>query len=762
MNRPTINRPIRSRLDLVRKLFFGTIAANITFGTFCVFFSASAWAQSTNTATSVLSLSPVAPSSASSVREFYIATNGSDSNDGSKEHPFATLEKARDTMRQIKKHSGLPSGGITLWVRGGTYFLDRTFTLEGEDSGSTGSPVVFRGFPGERVIISGGRPITGFVTYQGEILKTDVGPQGLKGVYFRQLFLEDKRQPLARYPNADLANPITGGWAYVDGVLVPMYKDIPGEDKHTLHAKAADFHHWSHPEEAEVFIYPRYNWWNDIVTVKSVDETTRTLTLSKDCSYAIRPGDRYFIQNLLEELDAPGEWYLDRKNSTLYFWPPKPLQGKTLVAPALANLITLGQGASDITLRGFEIGCCSGNAVEMRGTTNCLIAACILRNIGDKNGNAISINGGKENGAVGNDILDIGRSGIVLQGGDRITLTPTGNYADNNHISHFGVCFKQGVGVEMSSCGSRASHNLIHDGPRFGILFWGPRHIVEYNHLHHLCLETEDTGAMYTGGRDWISARGSVLRYNLIHDIYGFGQESGKWITPFFAWGIYLDDNTGGVDVIGNVISNCSRSCLHLHDGRDNLIQNNIFVEGGKEQVTYSGWITSDKYWTRFHDDLVKGHNAIKDQPSWKGMRNIGISPDESVLTNGQVMIGNQFFCNIIDYRTTKSSLYCMRNVPFERNTFDYDLISHHGIPVTNSIRLSDTNAAKPPATWEGWQQLGNDRHSVIADPLFADPVKGDYTIRPESPAYSLGFRQIPMEKIGPYADELRATWPIN
>ena len=125
-------------------------------------------------------------------------------------------------------------------------------------------------------------------------------------------------------------------------------------------------------------------------------------------------------------------------------------------------------------------------------------------------------------------------------------------------------------------------------------------------------------------------------------------------------------------------------------------------------------------------------------------------------------MIGNQFFCNIIDYRNAKSCLYSMRNVPFERNTFDYDLISHHGVPVTNSIRLSDTNAASPSATWQGWQQLGNDRHSVIADPLFADPAKGNYTIRPESPAYSLGFRQIPMEKIGPYADELRVTWPIT
>jgi parallel beta-helix repeat protein len=293
-------------------------------------------------------------------------------------------------------------------------------------------------------------------------------------------------------------------------------------------------------------------------------------------------------------------------------------------------------------------------------------------------------------------------------------------------------------------------------------MFMGNNHVIEYNHLHHLCLETEDTGAMYTGGRDWISARGTVLRYNFIHDIYGFGQEKGKWVSPFFAWGIYLDDNTGGVDVIGNVIARCSRSCLHLHDGRDNLIQNNILLEGGREQVTYSGWTATNKSWTKFHDDLVKGYDSIKDQPAWKGMRNIGISPDQSVLTNGLVMIGNQFYCNIIDYRSTNAALYAMKDVPFDRNTFDYDLISHHGVPVTNSIRLSDTNSAKPSPTWEGWQQLGNDRHSVISDPLFAVPSKDDFRIATNSPAYQLGFKTLPLEKIGPYSDKLRASWPVD
>jgi len=263
-----------------------------------------------------------------------------------------------------------------------------------------------------------------------------------------------------------------------------MYKDIPGENKNTLNAKAEDFPHFSHSEGGEVFIYPRYNWWNDIVTIKSVDEATRTITFAKNCSYPTRPNDRYFIQNLLEELDSPGEWYLDSTNSTLYFWPPSPLEGKALVAPAIKTLLKLDRGASDVVIRGLSIECCSGTAVELKGTTNCLIAGCTLRNIGDINGSAIDIADGKNNGASGNDISEVGRHGISLSGGNKVTLEDAGNYAENNHIHHMGVYYKQGCGVSVAGCGNRVTHNLIHDGPRFAIQAYGTKHLVEYNHIH--------------------------------------------------------------------------------------------------------------------------------------------------------------------------------------------------------------------------------------------------------------------------------------
>src|SRR5208337_2050533 len=162
--------------------------------------------------------------------------------------------------------------------------------------------------------------------------------------------------PLARYPNFDPYNPYGCGWAFADGPLVPMYEDRPGEDRHTLHYKAGDQRTWSKPREVEVFVFPRYNWWNNIVPIKAVDSSSRTIRLAGEASYAIRPGDRYYFRNALEELDAPGEWYLDRASDTLYIWPPAALvDDNDVVAPIVRTLIALEPGTAHLTLRGFTL-----------------------------------------------------------------------------------------------------------------------------------------------------------------------------------------------------------------------------------------------------------------------------------------------------------------------------------------------------------------------------------------------------------------------
>ncbi len=867
--------------------------------------------------------------------DLYVAPNGDDGwsgghaepNTAKTDGPFATLTRARD---EIRKRNTTPAGEgpITVYLRQGVYSLPETFRLDAQDSGTAGGPITYRAYEHERVVITGGKPIGGFTQYSGKVLKTDVNAQGLQGISFRQLFHEGRRQPLARYPNFDAENPYGGGWAYADGKPVPMYQEVPGEDRHSLQYRESDARQWARGEEGEVFVFPRYNWWNNLVRIQSVDLATRKITLAGDCSYAVRPTDRYYVQGMFEELDAPGEWYLDQSAGQLYFWPPEVLAPAdvTAYAPVLRTILELA-GANHVVFRGITFECCSGTAIVLRETNDCLIAGCTIRGVGDYGGSGVSVQGGTNNGVVGNDIHDVGRDAISISGGDPTTLTSAGNFADNNYLHHMGVYYKQGVGVSLHGCGNRASHNLIHDGPRWGIGFGGNNLVIEYNHIRHVNLETADTGAVYTGGRDWLGSRGTVIRYNYFHDILGYGQEDGHWISPHYAWGVYLDDNTGGVDVIGNIVGRCVRGLIHLHNGRDNLIENNIFFDGKLQQMECNGWTENSGPWKDHLPTMIKGYESVKDQPAWKSMRNMGTHPTEAILPDGKIMSGNRYFRNIIYYHDPEAKYTQFRNFSFDHNECDYNLIWHFGLPLltgqhlfgkdlsenlalngdfeqgalgkmpehwhwqifpsptakaalvdgaagtrfalridaalnkeksrdnypivvgdelelplghgyrlkakmkgadggatanlmmqsyvanayfwasspsnvklgaewqdveltfrtpapgeqgyhekmktfciridfpdeigallVDGIRLTETKVLDQ---WQSWQAQGMDRHSIVADPLFVAPEKDDYRLQPNSPALKLGFKPIPVEDIGPYQDELRASWPI-
>jgi hypothetical protein len=681
----------------------------------------------------------VAAAFAQSGPAVYVAANGDDAGDGSQARPFRTLERARDQVRQRR--------AATVWVRAGVYPLARTLELGPQDSGA-----VWRAWPGDAVVVSGGTPISGFAPWKGKILKA-----AYRGPAFRQLFYAGRRQHLARYPNFDPANPYGGGWAYADGKLVPMYQEVPGEDKHTLLYKASDARDWAAPTDGEVCVFARYNWWNNIVRIRSLDRDKRQLTLARDCSYAIRPGDRYFVQGMKEELDAPGEWYLDSREGAVYFWPPDDNPNPTVYAPVLKTIVHIGPGAESITLRGFTFEHSQSTAIVLEKARRCLIAGNTIRNAGDYSGAGVAVREGDHNGVAGNDIYEVGADGVVITGGDRITLTPAENYADNNYIHHTGVFYKQGVGVALRGVGNRASHNLIHDTPRMAVMFSGNNLVIEYNHMRHMNLETADTGAVYTGGRDWISSRGTVIRYNYMHDSLGYGWENGHWVSPHFSWGVYLDDNTGGVDVIGNIVARAYRGLIHLHNGRDNLVANNIFIGGKLQQAEFNGWTVQHRNWTTHLPTMIAGYNSVKDQPAWKKMRNMDTPPERAPLEDGLIMTGNVFERNIVYWTEPKAKLFSSRNLPLGKyNRWDRNLYWNGGgeLRIARGGKLGEVDL-------EGWRKLGEDEHSIVADPGFQDPAHDDYRLRPGSPAFRLGFQPIPVEKIGPYRDEYRATWPI-
>jgi hypothetical protein len=668
--------------------------------------------------------------------------------------PFATLERARDEIRR-RRTAGETATPFTVHVRAGRYALARPFQLEARDSGTAAAPVEWRGYRDEHPLILGGKPIARFTPHEGKILKADVGAQGFKGVNFRMLLCDGRQQILARYPNYDPQNPYGGGFAYVPGKHIEMYKEIPGEDKRTFSYAEADARHWANPTEAEVMIFPRYNWWNNLVRIAALDPVTRTITLAADCSYSIRPDDRYYVRNVREELDSPGEWYLDRATATLYFWPPDGADLTTVFAPTLRTLVQLGAGTAHVTFRGFVFEGAEGTAITFKDTTACRLVASTIRNVGDYSGNGISIDGGTANGVVGCDLHDIGSSAITLSGGDQKTLTSAGNFAENNYIHHTGRLYKQGVGISLRGVGQRAAHNLIHDCPRFAIQFMGNNHLVEFNHVRHVNLETADTGAIYTGGRDWLGARGSIIRHNWFHDMLGFGFEKGKWVSPHFAWGVYLDDNTGGVTVYGNIVARAVRGLIHLHNGRDNTVENNIFIDGTQQQIQLSGWTDKHRYWVNHSPTMIKAYDSVIGQPVWRAMPRMDLHPRDAVLPDHTIMAGNTFSKNILYWTKPTANYVAARSFSFAHNSIDRNLLWSAGQPIRTGQKKDGVD------NWAAWQATGMDRNSVIADPQFVDPARDDYRLRPGSPAFALGFKPIPVEKIGPYASPDRATWPI-
>ena len=704
----------------------------------------------------------------------YVSTAGSDAwsgrlaepNAAKTDGPLATLTQARDALLRIKKRAGLPHGA-TVYVRGGTYYMDKTFTLNKEHSGAPRARIVYRAFDGEKPVLVGGLPIRGFTPHKGKIVKADVAAQGFKGFYFRQLFFNGKRQHLARYPNFRPDAPVCGGWSFIPGEPQRLYGgavEETAEQRRTLNVKPEDIHDWANPSEGELFLLPHHNWWNHIVGIESVDKAKGIIKLKPNRGFEGRLGDRrfgmkplcrYYVRNLLEELDAPGEWYLDRKTWTLYFWPPAPLEGASVVAPRVTQIIHIHKGASHITLRGFTIECSDRFGVNMYRANDCLIAGCTVRNVTGHctyGTAAISINGGTNNGAVGNDVYDVGGVGIGVGGGSRETLEPGNNYADNNYIHHTGVFWKAGSGISCSGVGNRVSHNLVHDTPRQGLRWNGSDHMVEFNHVHHTNTEISDTAGINACNSNW-TKRGTVLRYNYVHDVLGFGMNyNHEWVSPHYCWGIYLDNFTCGTQVYGNI---CARIVLggpFIHGGRDNVIENNYIIDCATAQMYYSPWKPQSERQAKGLVDALMKYGKLPPYQKYPGLPEMFKTNYDEWLQ----MAGNKFLRNICCYSDPKAMLYKQRALPYDKTESDYNLIWHYGLPL-----LTGMKGVPPDKQWEEWKKQGFEAHSLVAEPMFVDAKADDYRLKPDSPAHRLGIKQIPVDRIGPYEHELRASWPI-
>ncbi len=688
---------------------------------------------------------------------FYVSPKGNDTWSGKLpdashdllDGPFASLLRARDAVRALKGTDKELKEPVTVYLRGGTYFLANTLVLSGEDSGFREDPVTWCAFPGETPILSGGRVVNGWKPYQGSILQAEF-PEAKDARYqTRQLFYKGRRQVRARWPKFDPANPIRGGWAFPEGL-------VPDFTKRAFRFKPGAFpRKWAKPYEGEVAIVIGHGWLRNLVPIHEIDYDNRILWFARDTfdidlppwfmHVPLRETSRYYVENILEELSQPGEWCVDTKEGILYFWPPDGvLEDGDVVMPLVDCLVrfrdvqwvnladltftqtTTGDDYHRNRLEGYGamfpqqgLSYC-GEAVHWRGTQHCSIESCHFDQVG---GNAIYLERDNYRNLIrGNHIEYSGMNAIVLIG-DR-PFHPMFNEVVDNHIHHAGVILNYVAGVFLgASDGNLIAHNFIHDMPHHAINLGSNglgRNFIEYNEIRRVCLEIADTGAincwMDVPG-PWIDAyaerSGHVIRYNLIADVPGCVVEDGKIVDDRTTRGIYLDDCTSNCFVFGNIIIRTG-SGLMVHGGKHNVIENNIIFDCL---------------------DAVHGDDWPPARPGNAAIRG---------MYRGNRFLHNIFYSSLPD--AMPYSFYAWTENVMERcddNVFYIPHTSEYRVP---GVANGDWRQPNPYAYW---QKIGYDRGSVIADPGFINPESEDFRLKPDSPALNLGFQPIDIAKIG-------------
>lgn len=425
-----------------------------------------------------------------------------------------------------------------------------------------------------------------------------------------EVFESNKRMTLARYPNE--------GYLKIDQVKdVGDVAEFPPQnywkgwnerrnhrggtyivDRNTNERMKT----WKTPETAWIFGYLYWDWADSSSPLSVIDTDNRAISPKYVSRYSCRSGALYYFYNILEELDAPGEWYLDRTNGLLYVYPESA--DSTFSISLTEKPLIAFENAAGVTFSGFTLVCTRTNAIV--GTGNEItLDHLIIRNVG---GYAVILNGYR-NRVQFCDISHTGRGGITLTGGDRTSLTPGENVAYSNFIHDFSEVYQTyQAGVMLNGVGNRCAHNEISRSPHMAIGYHGNEHIIEYNDIHDVVYHSSDAGAIYAG-YDW-AGHGTIIRYNLLRNI---GSED---FTPD---GIYWDDGLSGQTAYGNILIDVRKFAFLVGGGRDNVVRDNIIIGESIHPIHYDD---------RCRDGFVNGgwfRQAVErpDAPEWKHLEEV-------------------------------------------------------------------------------------------------------------------------------------------
>ncbi len=685
----------------------------------------------------------------------YVSPNGSDSNSGTAQEPLLTLEGAREAVRELKEEEGLPEGGITVYLREGTYARSATFELGEEDSGTADAPIVYRSYPGETVRLTGGQELdtTGFQPVtdsdvlariiepdaRGKVLQFDLSAAGITDYgqisrhgYWKandlslvppmELYVGGQGMTLARWPNE--------GTVQMNEILDPG----PTVDDADLHERGGTFsytydrpRYWTQAEDIWLDGIFGYSWEWSYNKVASIDTDNKTITLAHGEMSGLLKNwypDFHFAENLLEELDAPGEYYIDRDAGLLYLMPNAAFRSGEAEATVtmLKTPMLRTTGASHIRFEELELAYGRDVAAIILGGSHVEIVNCEISNF-TNGGVRINAPGrygydgvendrnGSHHAIISSHIRHVGGTAVTLNGGDKETLEPGNNRVENSHIHDFAYYHKAyNPGVLFSGVGNQAIGNEIHDAPHPGIILYGNDHLIEYNNIYDICKDFQDLGAIYMNAGMMPDERGTIIRRNYFHHI----GENLHGVE-----GIYPDNMTMDMTIEENIFYKMGNSAIKSGTGSYIYAANNMFID------TYVPYENYEMFMSR-----EPGNRVDRDyMPKWLELFERFNNFEDSIYAEKYPALLT-FFEEDRYFPTT--------------NHFKNNVIYN---PTLTRSNQTNANGARDI------HNLMNYENNWIAssNPGFVDPAAGDFRLTADAEVFTRipGFVEIPFEQIG-------------
>ena len=553
--------------------------------------------------------------------------------------PLATLARARDLLRAQP-----PSGGALVLLRGGVHRLREPLVLTPADSGTEAAPRVFASYPGEQAILSGTRVVAGpWREVSPGIHAAPVPAQGTR----RTVFVDGARATWARYPNTGSLRARGGRGRTV--IELPPGTARPG---------------WAADPEASVNIIAELGWYNELVRIAAVGPAGDTIELAgRETQGRILAGNLFHVEGIRSELDAEGEWYLDRAANELLLHRRESPAGRRVEVAVLDRLIEVrgeaGRPVRHLAFRGLGFFGSDHTVDHVAVRTNQDAALHLIHaHAVEVSGCRFEATGGyavwlhldsQDNVIQGNEVVRGGAGGVLLTGA-RFSYTsdqdvydadpavqalaPIGNVILGNHIHHGGAVRAYCSGIHLDSRplplaharGNYVGHNHLHDLPRNGIFSFRQQggNIFERNHIHDVLQRTNDGGAIHLASMNPLAAPTHILE----NRIYRVGYQGGD-TKATLAFGIYPDWFTSRMLIRGNVVTDTRDGGIRLLGGDHARIEDNIVGDDPNAAVVFGAWTTKS-----VRGIVLRGNTVVNGLGPWvRYYTGGGSTPAERVAT---------------------------------------------------------------------------------------------------------------------------------